>query len=57
MFVLSVSGSEKIANGWPWLQVCASACLALCTKMINSLINVLIFSDVASVAHWDGRAC
>lgn len=57
MFVLSVSGSEKIANELPWLQVCASVCLELCTKTINSLINTLVFLDVASMEHWDCRAC
>lgn len=36
-------GLKKIVNGWPWLQVSASICLELCTKMINSLINVLDF--------------
>lgn len=40
MFILTkfqrVTGT---ANGWSWLQVCASISLALCTEMSNSLTN------------------
>lgn len=34
-------GVSGTADRWPWLQVCASICLTLCTETHNSFIRAL----------------